>query len=326
MTRGDKRPGVLAGLVSDAAATEYDRLLDATRMAVGPGPDGFELDSPVGRELFEAGVLSVSGDGGFVRGVPPAVALRLALNRGHRRLQDCQTGLAQAWSRFARLAFSSTNLGSPNLDGTNVRIIDEGAEIAQLAAGLYRAPSRELRGTITGGEAARSIEEAVLSPPAESIAAGVRYRMIYDAGHASTSWGLASIERSVQAGEQSRLRQTVPVRMMHVDDAIALVTMGPHEALLIQSQPVVELLADWFDRLWTDPGTTSVGDPATAKLSPVRRTLLCLLVSGLTDEAIAHRTGKSVRTIRRHIKGILDVLGVDTRFAAGAAAAKRGWV
>lgn len=290
------------------------------------GPDGFDLRSPAGRELFEAGVLSVSGDGTFVRAVPPAVALRLALNRSHRRLQQLQSGLAQAWARFARLAFSNSNLGSPNLDGAEVRIIDEAAEIARLAAGLYRSPSRELRGTITGAEAARSIDEAVLSPPTESIAAGVRFRMIYDAAHASTSWGLASIERSVQAGEQAGLRQTVPVRMMHVDDAIALVTMGPNEALLIQSQPVVDLLAEWFDRLWTDPGTTSVGEPTTADLSPVRRTLLCLLVSGLTDEAIAHRTGKSVRTVRRHVKGILDVLGVDTRFAAGAAAAKRGWV
>lgn len=317
---------MLAGLVSDAAAMEYDRLLETSRMPVGSGPDGFDLTGDAGGELFEAGVLSVSGDGRFVRAVPQAVALRLALNRSHRRLQDLQSGVAQAWRRFARLAFSTSNLGSPDLTGANVRIIEEGAEIARLAAGLYRSPGRVLRGTITGGEADRSIDEAVLSPPVESVAAGVRFRMIYDAGYASTSWGLSSIERAVRTGEQARLRQTVPVRMMHVDDAIALVTMGRNEALLIQSQPLVDLLAEWFDRLWTDSGTTSVGEPGTAKLSPVRRTLLCLLVSGLTDEAIAHRTGKSVRTVRRHVKAILDSLGVDTRFAAGAAAAKRGWV
>jgi len=317
---------VLAGLVSDAAAIEYDRLLEANRMPVGIPPDGFDLGSSAGRELFEAGVLSVSGDGTFVRGVPQPVALRLALNRNHRRLQDLQSGLAQAWARFARLAFSSSNLGSTNLDGEHVRIIEEAAEIARLATGLYRSASRELRGTITGGEADRSIDEAVLSPPAESVAAGVRFRMIYDAGHASTSWGLAGIERAVQAGEHARVRQTVPVRMMHVDDAIALVTMGANEALLVQSRPLVDLLAQWFDQLWTDAGTTTMGEPAADQLSPVPRALLCLLVSGLTDEAIAHRTGKSVRTIRRHVKTIMDVLGVDTRFAAGAAAAKRGWV
>lgn len=224
------------------------------------------------------------------------------------------------------MAFSDTGIGSSNGDGKDVRIISEASEVTLLAAGLYRSANRLLRGTITGGAPTRSIDEAVLCPPAEAIAADVEYRMIYDAAHASTSWDLGSIERSVKAGEQSRVRQTVPVRMMHVDDAIALVTMSPHEALLVQSQPLLVLLAQWFDLLWDDPGTTLVGEPATVELSPVRRMVLCLLVSGLTDEAIAHRTDTSVRTIRRHVKAILDDLGVDTRFAAGAAAAKRGWV
>jgi DNA-binding NarL/FixJ family response regulator len=44
------------------------------------------------------------------------------------------------------------------------------------------------------------------------------------------------------------------------------------------------------------------------------------------DEAIARALGTSVRTVRRHITALLEMLGVNSRFAAGAAAAKRGWI
>ncbi|MFL6145149.1 MAG: LuxR C-terminal-related transcriptional regulator [Labedaea sp.] len=63
-----------------------------------------------------------------------------------------------------------------------------------------------------------------------------------------------------------------------------------------------------------------------AELTPVGRRVLYLMMSGLSDKVIAHHIGTSVRTVRRHVKEILTELNVDTRFAAGAAAVRRGWV
>ena len=326
VTRSEGQVGVLAGLVSPQAAEAYDRLLEVVRMPIGTEPDAFDLDGPVGRELFEAGLLSVSGDGLVVRPVPPAVALRLMLNRHHRRVLELQRWLFEGWGRFARTVFANPGLGSPIVeDIEGVRVMRDPTEIGLLAAGLYKSPTRLLRGTITGSPT-RPIDEAMLQPPAEAIAAGVQFRMIYDTAYATTAWGQDSIDRSVQAGEQARLRHTVPVRMMHVDDGIALVSMEPDGALLIRAKPLLALLATWFDQQWADPASTVLGQQAIPELTQVRRRVLYLLVSGLTDEVIAHRTGTSVRTIRRHVKEILTVLGVSTRFAAGAAAAKRGWV
>ncbi|MEV0073573.1 LuxR C-terminal-related transcriptional regulator [Amycolatopsis sp. NPDC050768] len=54
--------------------------------------------------------------------------------------------------------------------------------------------------------------------------------------------------------------------------------------------------------------------------------MLSLLAAGLTDEAIARSTGTGERTVRRHVCAILEILRVESRFAAGVAAAKRGWV
>ncbi len=48
--------------------------------------------------------------------------------------------------------------------------------------------------------------------------------------------------------------------------------------------------------------------------------------AGRPDAAIACRAGNSVSTVRRHITAIMHRLGVESRFAAGAAAQRRGWI
>ncbi len=60
----------------------------------------------------------------------------------------------------------------------------------RLAAGLYRAPRRLLRATFTARSGDQPTTEGLLLPPPDSIAAGVEFRMIYDAQHASDRWGL----------------------------------------------------------------------------------------------------------------------------------------
>ncbi len=54
--------------------------------------------------------------------------------------------------------------------------------------------------------------------------------------------------------------------------------------------------------------------------------LLNLLVTYPSDEPIARHLDVSVRTVRRRIARIIEVLGVQNRFAAGVAAAQLGWV
>jgi len=50
------------------------------------------------------------------------------------------------------------------------------------------------------------------------------------------------------------------------------------------------------------------------------------MASGMSDETIARSVDTSVRTVRRHISSVMENLGVNSRFAAGAMAAKRGWI
>ena len=47
---------------------------------------------------------------------------------------------------------------------------------------------------------------------------------------------------------------------------------------------------------------------------------------GHQDDVIAKRAGISTTSVRRHIKAIMNQLSANSRFAAGAAAQRRGWV
>ena len=56
------------------------------------------------------------------------------------------------------------------------------------------------------------------------------------------------------------------------------------------------------------------------------RALLKLLAAGLTDEAVARRLGRSVRTTRSQVAALMVKLGASSRFQAGHKAAERGWL
>lgn len=322
---------LLAGLVSEEAAAAYDRLHDAVHLPAGDGPGEFDVTSPAGEELREAGLISFAGTGEdrFVRVVHPSIALRRLLDRQHRRLAALQNDLGQTWERFASLVSPTSGLADGDLATGAVRAIRDRTEMSRLAAGMYQLPRRLLRATFTARSGDQPTTHGLLLPPPDSIAAGIEFRSLYDAQHAADKWGSYSIEQSVKAGEQARVRQTVPLKMMHVDDTVALVTIdksGSQGALHIESPAILDLLAEWFDAMWTAPDTTVIGDTAQEDLTPVRRRVLTLLAAGLTDESIANHTGTGVRTVRRHISAIMEILQVDSRFAAGVAAAKRGWL
>ena len=325
------RTDVLAGLVSEEAAEAYEPLHAAGHLPVGAGDGRFDVDGPVGKELLDAGVLSFAGtaDDRFVRAVHPSIALRRLLDRQHRHLSALQSDLAGTWQRFAAIVSPTSGLADGDLESDDVRAVRDRAEMSRLAAGLYRSPRRLLRATFNSRSGDSPTTEGLLLPPADAIAAGVEFRMLYDAEHASDRWGSHSIQQSVLAGEQARVRKTVPVKMMHVDDTVALVTIdrtGVKGALHVQSPALLALLAEWFDTLWQAPDTTAIGGRIPDELTPARHKVLLLLASGLTDEAIAHHTGSAVRTVRRHVSAILESLQVESRFAAGVAATKRGWL
>ncbi|MFD7657216.1 LuxR C-terminal-related transcriptional regulator [Actinosynnema sp. NPDC059797] len=233
-----------------------------------------------------------------------------------------QQRLLEGWDRLTALLPQDVGGGSPGeLDG--VVPLANFQEVVTRAAELYPSAKRRLRGTETGEFPTRPTKDRVRVPPKSTTA---RFQMIYQAGYLATAAGSRIVETSARHGEEVRLRREVPLKMLHVDDSVALVSAdrSAQTALLVRTPAIVSMLGEWFDLLWSDSATI---DPTAAgpALSEVQRKILGLMTME-GDAAIARRLRLSTTTVRRHIKAIYTALGVNSRFAAGVAAAKRGWV
>jgi predicted transcriptional regulator len=172
---------------------------------------------------------------------------------------------------------------------------------------------------------------------------GVIYRVIYDREAVAWPGRLNNdIVPSMRAGEQARVHPELPLKLVISDDRAAIVpfTLGPggqSVAYLIHRSPVLVALESLFEAQWeravplsdaiVPPGdATTAAESEDAEPDEETRSLLALLASGLTDTAIARAQGWSERTTQRRVHQLICQLGASTRFQAGLAAARRGWL
>jgi len=320
---------LLSGLVSPAAAELYSRLMVNGSLPVGRGAGEVDPDSAAARDLLAAAVVFRSGqDDNLVRPVAPATALRSLLELRHDELGELQQRLRDGWKRLEQQLPSTFSGGAGAGARHGVEIITDGPRISAIAAEMYHTARAEFRGTETGDFPTRPSANRGFTPPASAIEGGVRYRYLYQVSVYKAAWGRQIIRQAIDAGEEIRLRRTMPVKMMQVDSTAALLSVdrSAMSALLVRSTELLAMISEWFDLLWDDRLTTVIDSSEPAGLKPDQLRVLRLLATADTDDTIAKSIGTSVTTVRRHIRAIYAALGVNTRFAAGAAAVRRGWI
>ncbi|MQY40156.1 hypothetical protein SRB17_81860 [Streptomyces sp. RB17] len=165
--------------------------------------------------------------------------------------------------------------------------------------------------------------------------AGVGHRVIYD--RAAVAWPgrlRDDILPSIRIGEDARVREKLPLKLVIADDRWAVIpfslaTGGHSVAYLVHRSPMLTALEALFEAEWeratpvrdTKPPAGGTGGPDADTLA-----LLGLLASGCTDAAIARTQGWSQRTTQRRIHRLMTELDAATRFQAAAQAARRGWL
>lgn len=161
----------------------------------------------------------------------------------------------------------------------------------------------------------------------------IAYRVIYDRSALAMPGRMADIWNGIHLGEQARVGE-VPMKLMLADDRAALIPVATagasyniDAAYLIRPSSLLDALSVLFEALWARsvplnraPQLTSGGLPAEDA------DLLGLLAAGHTDEAIARTLGWHVRTVSRHVHGLMTLAGARTRFQLGMEAIRRGWV
>lgn len=321
------------GLVAPEVIDAYDRLL-----ATG-GCAKADADAVVGRglvqELTGQGMANVLPhtpvDPAWLRPASPDLALQGVL-AGHQnrlaqdseRLLAGQRRLAEAQARYG----TAMNGAFPE---HLITVISDRTEISELSAALANTARQDWM-TLEDLVTEMPLTGDFAAPPLPAAAGLVRCRSIYPAAAMDDPVARRIIRSCVQAGEQARLLPEVQMKMKLADHTTAMLPLtqnGTAGAVVVRAPVIIAALRDYFEMLWDRAAPLNAPKPPAAgedRLTPAQQQVLELMAQGLPDAAIARRADISTTTVRRHITAIMKRLGVSSRFAAGAAAQRRGWL
>ena len=311
----------------------YRRLVTLPSESAGALADGLglELGSAAAAlaALEEKGLVarSVAEPGHFVAS-PPAVALgSLIVQR--------QEDLRQAQLELSALAESYRGGASERTLTDVIDVVRGPQAVAQRFAQLQRGAKREVLALVKSSVALVSAEENVDEEVA--LGRGVTYKVVLERAAFEKPGFFDLVTESVQAGEQVRVRESVPLRLVVADRQLALLPLFPTGddigggALLVHPSGLLDALLALYDLVWeqSNPVLPSGDGPVVTDpeaIDTTDRHVLALLLHGLTDQAIGSQLGMSLRTVQRRVHQLMERAGVATRFQLGHAAALRGWV
>ncbi|RKE20753.1 LuxR C-terminal-related transcriptional regulator [Streptomyces sp. TLI_171] len=182
-----------------------------------------------------------------------------------------------------------------------------------------------------GGPQPAPVMEASRTLDQETLERGVRMRTVYQDSVRNDPATVQYARWLHGLGGAVRTAPTLPLRMIVVDNATAIVPIDPEDprkgAVLLQSPGVVAALRALFDQVWEHArplGESAQRDPHG--LTGQERELLRLLADGLTDERAGQRLGVSLRTVRRMMADLMVRMDARSRFQAGIQVAALGWL
>ncbi|MFD8010349.1 LuxR family transcriptional regulator [Streptomyces sp. NPDC058955] len=316
----------LLGL-GEGAARVYHVLLErapAPLEAIGAaaGLDGPALAEAYG-ELVDAGLASAAAAGAdTVAPVPPAAGLEILGRHRAAELDESRITVGGAFEAFRRQRLAAH-------DDDLVEVVT-GAAIGPRLRQAWASARQQIRQmdsppylVIPG-----STEDALAT-----LARGVTQRVIYSRASLEQPGHLEeAIEPVIAAGEQARVLPSVPVKLVIIDDAYALVSLSIREAdvhhtmLVVQPCGLLSALVALFEQSWRDALPFHGRTALPGGLRPADRRLLWLLAGGAADEVIAREIGVSRRTLFRRIQVLMARLGATNRFQLALQAQRHGWL
>lgn len=331
---GPSRLSAQASMLYRALAREGAVPLERFEQVVGISVDGCD---PL-REL-EALHLVRRSDFGLVA-VPRREAMTALVAEQAQLLRQALEAVMDRQHRIAVLAAADSLEYGTSVPVHTTTLEGESSDSAFLAA---TAPARtELMALHPGGQFPQDVLDASLERARACTRAGVRLRVIHQGSALSHPASVDYLVALEGLGASVRLRDTLPFRMLLVDRETAVCSsptgQSEQETYLLRGRRVTMLLDRVFESTWVEatPLRAGLGEPATRepdeRPSPVgavdltaqQLTILRHLAEGETDQAIARHLGITPRTVTRRVSEIYEVLGVDSRFQAGAMASRLG--
>jgi DNA-binding CsgD family transcriptional regulator len=329
MTASKHQPlaAVFAAFTSADVALAYARLLDAGGVPKDEAA-AFTGGEDIARALTELGMAYVSphtpDSPATFQPTRPDLALQGVLGGILARLADDSDRLGAGYRQLSALrARPECNAGpSPLVEVTTGR-----REVLAWSKELIHAAHRDWM-TLETFATDMPVTDDYIVAPVPAVKRSVRVRSIYDRAFTQSPVGARIIRSLLADGQEARVLIELPMKMQLADENCVLLPLTPTGtggAILVHAQPVVSALRQYFELLWERAvpyGCVTVAPGPTGR----QREILSLLAQGLTDEAIAKHLGCSAKTIGREAAMLAARLGAASRFAAGAAAQRRGWL
>ncbi|MDX3534610.1 LuxR C-terminal-related transcriptional regulator [Streptomyces sp. MB09-01] len=288
--------------------------------------------------LAELSLLRRSADrpGGW-RAIHPELGLQLLLRRQQDELERRRRELDETHVAVTRMIadIAGPALGVAGEGGSDEtdseRLIGMDAIQSRLEQIADKAAASVCTFMPGGGHSAASIE-AARHNDAQILLRGVEVRTVCLDSVRNSAPTLEYARWLTESGGEVRTVPSLPLRMILIDGASALVPLDPSDtrrgAVLLHAAGAMTALSTLFEQVWAVAlplGAQQARDEGTG-LTVQERELLTLLAKGLTDETAAGRLGVSLSTVRRSMASIMERLGARSRFEAGLRAAQAGWL
>ena len=316
----------LTSVLSEPAARLYERLIVSGGLSLVEHPELSQAEDA--RELIDRGFARERYVGQpLLVAVEPVRAVDGAILSKQRqildqyqmllRLRDEMEALQQIYRSSALVTEGPRDL---------VQVLTDRDEIGALSVEICLSAQHDVASLETEHFTRPPDPRSARVLPAEVVERGVRFRNIYTRAALEIPGAREMLRASQEAGWQCRVYPHLPMKLVVVDERAALVPLGPtgiEGALLVRAPVITAALKSYFELLWNRAVPVD-GDPV--KLPPEQDQVLRLVLTGMTDGAIARHLGISERTVRRHVGALLEELGASNRVTLAVAAVRDGWV
>lgn len=278
------------------------------------------------RELEDSGLAS-RAPGSTIRfgATDPAIALNELAESQEAELRRVRLGIEELIAQFHAAHLTA--------DPTELIEVITGTDAILRRARLIRQSARE---SMIALDKPPYVEDPMATNMDEMdvIAGGISVRVIYDRAGLDIPGRPAMLARDIAQGEDARVLEGLPTKLLLIDNRIALVPLrAAHQdlesSIIVHPSALLDALVSLFEVLWAlalpfsmEPTENTVAD----HLSADERRLLGLMAAGFPDEAISRQLGMSPRTLRRRVRELTERFQIRSRFQLGMHACRRGWI
>ncbi|MCX4820108.1 helix-turn-helix transcriptional regulator [Streptomyces sp. NBC_01142] len=281
------------------------------------------------RRLEQQGLAAQSsaGTGRWVA-APPGVALGALLTQQRHELKQAELAAALLAEEYRAEA---AELAVHDL----VEVVTGARAVAHRFLQLQLGATSEVCALVTGKPIAVT---AMDNDEAEEKAAtrGVAYRVVLDREVLSLPAGTVELTSALSRGEQVRVVDRVPTKLVVADRTLAMVPLtgrgAEPAALVVHASGLLESLMGLFEAVWREAMPLRLGarggisEEAAPGPDVTDLDILSLLLAGMTDACVAKQLDLGLRTVQRRVKGLMELTGVTTRLQLGWQAYAKGWV